>query len=179
MKCNFCDEKATVFLEQLVGGETKKMSLCRSCAEARGVTDPNNFSLDIAFNSSSEGKDPGVDEIQKKGSDLKLPSLAEADLVCDECGFTITDLKEIGRLGCSSCYSSFRVAMLPMLESMHKGVEHTGRAPESRMELIRQREQLKLLKDVLQKAITEENYEKAGELRDEIQALEAEMKVVV
>ena len=45
MKCDFCDTKASVFLTQLVEGQTKKVSLCEKCAQERGVTDPTGFSL--------------------------------------------------------------------------------------------------------------------------------------
>ena len=45
MKCDFCDNKATVFLTQLVEGQMKKVCLCDGCAKERGVTDPTGFSL--------------------------------------------------------------------------------------------------------------------------------------
>ena len=45
MKCDFCDQKATVFLTQLVEGQMKKVCLCDPCAKERGVTDPTGFSL--------------------------------------------------------------------------------------------------------------------------------------
>ena len=45
MKCNFCNQKATVFLTQLADGQMKKVCLCENCAKEKGVTDPTGFSL--------------------------------------------------------------------------------------------------------------------------------------
>jgi protein arginine kinase activator len=45
MNCDFCDQKATVFLTQLIEGQMKKVCLCDPCAKERGVTDPTGFSL--------------------------------------------------------------------------------------------------------------------------------------
>ncbi len=45
MQCDFCENKASVFLTQLIEGEMKKMSLCEDCAREKGVSDPAGFSL--------------------------------------------------------------------------------------------------------------------------------------
>ena len=45
MQCDFCENKATVFLTQLIEGEMKKMCLCEDCAREKGVSDPAGFSL--------------------------------------------------------------------------------------------------------------------------------------
>ena len=198
MKCNICEQTATVFLEQLVDGKVKKMALCSACAEQHGVAHPQNFSLDAVFQSSIKNDSSDQDDVSDDGSqeddfseedlfddegaqgegDHHLPSVAEMDLVCDQCGFTITELRKLGRLGCPECYGAFRVAMAPMLESMHKGVKHEGKAPEGSLSRIRQVEQLKQLESALGKAIQHEAYEDAVKLRDEIRVLKTEMEAV-
>jgi len=45
MKCEFCDEEATVHLKQVLKEEVLEMHLCERCAEERGITDPAGFSL--------------------------------------------------------------------------------------------------------------------------------------
>ena len=45
MKCDVCEEKATIFFTQLIQGKKKKVNLCQSCADEKGVTDPTGFAL--------------------------------------------------------------------------------------------------------------------------------------
>jgi len=51
---------------------------------------------------------------------------------------------------------------------MHKGTRHTGKVPEALRASREQSDQLKLLQKKLAKAIEEENFEQAAQLRDEI-----------
>ena len=45
MKCHHCDNQATVHLTQILNGQMHKMDLCESCAQAKGVTNPENLSI--------------------------------------------------------------------------------------------------------------------------------------
>ena len=45
MKCELCDNKATVFYTQAVQGGQKKICLCENCADKSGLTDPGAFSM--------------------------------------------------------------------------------------------------------------------------------------
>ena len=45
MKCHHCDKQATVHLTQILNGQMHKMDLCESCAQAKGVTNPENLSI--------------------------------------------------------------------------------------------------------------------------------------
>ena len=93
------------------------------------------------------------------------------DVVCPDCGFTLEDLKKIGRLGCSSCYTVFRKDLMHSLSNMHKGISHQGRVPEGMMESLElQQKEEKLIQD-LDNAIKDEAYEKAAVLRDQLTKL--------
>ena len=45
LKCDLCDNPATVHLTQIVNHKVHKVDLCEACAQAKGVTDPSGFSL--------------------------------------------------------------------------------------------------------------------------------------
>ena len=82
-----------------------------------------------------------------------------------------------GRLGCSACYDVFGESLESMLKNMHKGSEHIGKAPAS---LIRNRQldaQIKNLQSSLERAVAEEEYEKAADLRDQIRRIESGQRV--
>ena len=44
-KCKYCDEAATVHVNLILNGESHKIHLCQACAEQKGVTGTEAFSL--------------------------------------------------------------------------------------------------------------------------------------
>lgn len=159
MKCELCDNEATVFYTQAVQGGQKKINLCDGCAEERGLTDPSSFSMvDILMDETPEQAD--------------AVTVAEVDEKCEHCGFTIEDYRKVGRLGCSQCYVAFRGEILPVLAKMHNGVKHEGKVPTGMAGVIAKRQELDKMKKELAKAIASEDFEKAVGLRDSIKELE-------
>jgi protein arginine kinase activator len=94
---------------------------------------------------------------------------------CPVCGFTQADFKKTGRLGCANCYETFSDGLQSLLKGMHKGTAHVGKVP-SRLLVTMEREQtLKGLHRDLRKAVAEEDYESAAQIRDRIRKLEVEV----
>ena len=156
MLCSICKEKeATVHLTQIVGDKMQKVDLCEECAKTKGVNDPAGFSLAdllLGLGASQEM------EQAAGGTDLKFP----------RCGFTQTDFKKAGRLGCSECYATFAEGLEGLLKTMHKGTRHAGKVPAALRQTREQADRLKLLQKKLTKAIADEKFEEAARLRDEI-----------
>jgi len=161
MKCEFCDLDATVHLKQILENETKELHLCEKCAEERGITDPDGFSL--------------ADLLGDKPEQSNEMNYKDAP-TCSVCGFSLEDLKKVGRLGCPQCYEAFRPEVVGMLATMHRDVKHVGKRPEGLFELKKKQEDLKTARKELQKAIDEEDFELAAKLRDSIKELEKEME---
>ncbi len=161
MLCDACKkENATVYLTQIVEGKMQKVNLCEACASEKGVDDPTGFALaDLLLGLGSQ-------EQVKKTS---------VEPTCDLCGFTQTDFKKTGRLGCSSCYSIFGEGLDSLLKAMHKGTRHVGKVPESYAETKNIQDQLENLQEELSSAVTNEQYEEAARLRDEIKNLETRL----
>jgi protein arginine kinase activator len=165
MKCDFCDNKATVFLTQLVEGQMKKVCLCDPCAKERGVTDPTGFSLaDLLLGGVAAGTAPapvGKTSAVSPGGGRKCPT----------CGFTLDDLRRVRRFGCSDCYSTFSEEVGQMVRGMHKGTSHIGKVPAGLMAMQVLHQRLEDLRSKLDQAIASESYEEAAGIRDEIRNL--------
>ncbi len=158
MTCDVCkSNQATVFLTQIVDGKMQKVNLCESCSKEKGVTDPTGFALaDLLLGLGA------AQEIEKGGSHQK----------CPVCGFSQADFKKTGRLGCAACYETFAEGLASLLKAMHKGTTHSGKVPARLARTLQLDAEMKQLQTNLEKAIAEENYESAAELRDQIRELE-------
>lgn len=154
IKCSHCSKPATVHLTQIVNNKIIKVDLCEACAQAKGVTDPQGFSLADMLNKS---------EVSEGAS--------EPQLTCDSCGMTTADFRRIGRLGCAVCYETFVPLLRPVLEDMHVGIVHMGKVPELALHRQSSVAELQSLENALQRAIAEEAYEDAARFRDQIKAL--------
>lgn len=190
MKCDMCDNEATVFLTQIVDGKMTQVNLCDKCSKEKGVTDPTGFQLaDFLLGNAAQKK--------------TRQSTAEDDtLACPECGFTRAHLKKIGRMGCPECYLTFGDDMDNMLRAMHKGTRHVGKVPGRQVSLpvpspkaerpapaaatasaaptpppapapVSPKKKLADLKAAIDLAVMEERYEDAARLRDEVKDIES------
>lgn len=156
MKCDACTNEATVFLTQIINGQMTTVNLCESCSKAKGVTDEMGFGLAEAFLGA--------------GSTTNVPR--NDVLTCPSCGFTSSQLKKIGRMGCPNCYDTFQEGLDQLLSSMHKGTRHLGKIPTRAIADSRRNASMEELKHALQSAISEERYEEAAQIKIEIQALQ-------
>ena len=112
---------------------------------------------------------------------------------CGLCGLRFADIMQSGKVGCPSCYTTFKEELGPTIVSIHGAEKHRGRKPK-RLDLAEtpmastedteqtspqtppaaetDEEKLARLKEEMQKAIAIEAFEKAAEIRDQIKALE-------
>jgi len=158
MVCDVCKtNQATVFLTQIVDGKMQKVNLCDACSKEKGVTDPTGFALaDLLLGLGA------AQDIEKGGPLQKCPA----------CGFSQADFKKTGRLGCPLCYDTFSEGLNSLLKAMHKGTLHTGKMPARLQANLRHDAEMQGLQKELEKAVLEENYETAADLRDQIKNLE-------
>lgn len=134
----------------------EKMNFCETCAQKKGINDPSGFALAELL----------------LGLGLTQDETAAEELTCSVCELTQAQFKKTGRLGCSACYDLFIEELLPMLRNMHPSLVHVGKAPRHFVQEQKEKESIQLLQEQLQKAITEEEYENAAQLRDKILALQ-------
>lgn len=157
VKCNNCDKEATVHLTQIVNNKIIKVDLCEECAQAKGVTDPEGFSLADLLTKSNVSD-----------------QATEPNMVCPDCGLDTAEFRRTGRLGCSTCFEVFAPLLRPVLEDMHVGTIHKGKVPELALSRQSASAELETLENALARAIAEEAYEEAAKYRDQIKALKEE-----
>lgn len=164
MLCSLCKKKpATVHITQIEGNKMHKLDLCEDCAKEHKVDAPSNFKLADMLLGLGAADEVGQGEI--------------GEVTCPECGFTQSDFKKLGRMGCAACYQVFGPGLEELLRTMHRGVRHTGKVPRRLQEPgtppVDVSDQIRQLSERLERAVAQEDYELAAHLRDEIKALKA------
>jgi protein arginine kinase activator len=162
MLCDVCRERdATVTLTHAVKGEVNVLHLCQRCAADRGietsVTTPlKNMIADYLPAVQAQAVQAQVDSIR-----------------CSFCSMSLGDFRESGRLGCASCYTTFDQSLRALLRRVHGNAKHAGRqydAPPP--DLLHEVTALGELRERLRRAIAQEEFEAAAQLRDQIRGLE-------
>ena len=164
MLCCICKAKdAKVHLTQIMGDKMQKVDLCEECAKEKGVNDPAGFSL--------------ADLLLGLGASQEMEQAAGGtqQLKCPHCGFTQSDFKKSGRLGCAECYTTFAEGLEGLLKTMHTGTKHIGKAPAGMQQTRDLTDRIKQIQKKLDKAVADENFEKAADYRDEIKMAKARL----
>ena len=154
MLCEKCGKRnATVLYTQIVNGKKSSLNICSACASGESLFD--NF-----------------------GSLLSFGGRGESTSSCPVCGMTAAELARKGRMGCGSCYDTFRIQAKSMLKKIHGTAVHTASEEKPKTaeikneEPIKEKSELDILKERLAKAISEEKYEEAAVIRDQIKSKE-------
>lgn len=162
MLCDICKKsEATVHLTQIEAGKMLKLDLCESCAKEKGVEEgvgfsPSDLLLGLGAAEQIKVESPGAQ--------------------CPVCGFTHAEFKKTGRLGCSACWETFEAGLASLLKAMHKGERHLGKVPVKAMHTLALTGKVRELSERLDKAVQDEKYEDAAQIRDEIRELESKLK---
>ena len=162
MLCQNCQRAdATTHLKRIINGEAAEIHLCPECAVNLGVADMLPGFGFFGF--------PGGG---LSSSDMK--SVGNKVLRCETCGFTFDDITRTGLPGCPDCYRVFREKLRPSLQKIHgRGAVHTGKVPGNAGEETFREHRAEQLRASLNRAIDEQNFERAAQLRDELRALSA------
>ncbi|NLK07820.1 MAG: hypothetical protein GX316_03850 [Firmicutes bacterium] len=170
MLCEECRKRpATVHITKIVNNAKTEMHLCQHCAQAKGelgVISPGAFT----FQEFLTGMLQQVAAPSPSVGQTALP----AD--CPNCGRTFNQIREKGQLGCSVCYDHFKDQIQPLLRRIQGTTSHAGKLPGVEGAALEQRRQIDALRDKQRAAISQEKYEEAAKLRDEIRGLEKRLK---
>jgi protein arginine kinase activator len=157
VKCQICENPATVHLTDIVNKKKRELHLCARCARERNLIPEQpgpqidlKALLNVLLHPFPQSGQPGE----------PVPAVE----TCEVCGITLAEFKAEGRLGCPHDYESLRPALEPLLERIHRSVTHTGKAPRA----VRVREWQKQMRA----AVAAEDYEEAARLRDLIRRAE-------
>ncbi|HEX5726161.1 MAG TPA: UvrB/UvrC motif-containing protein [Longimicrobiaceae bacterium] len=165
MQCDHCGQsEAAIHLTQIVNNEMRSFHLCEKCAEAKG----------LSTGLGSGATAPLADFLAQMGKGIGAEPAAAAG-TCPGCGLTLADFKRTGRLGCGRCWGAFEGSLRGLLRKLHGGTQHTGKVylPPDPTEVDRAA-RVGSLRRSLQRAVDEEDFERAAALRDQIRRLEAD-----
>lgn len=157
MLCQKCGKRtATVHFKQVINGAAHEEYLCSECANGGAGIYSFEKGIDDLFGGLFAGS-RAADTRTKKS--------------CPLCGATIRDISLSGKVGCAKCYEVFKNELKGTVTGIHGNVHHVGRAPGNHAEERKRQAEIEELKRKQQKAVEEQNYELAAELRDKIKAL--------
>ncbi len=173
MKCQKCKLKnATTQVKRVINGEYEEYMLCADCAHEMGFDNVFDSTMPDMFGGLLSGIFSAA-----------LPARSGATR-CPQCSSTYGDIRNTGKVGCAKCYEVFISELMPSLSRIHGNTVHCGKSPAKisdtspqnfvHSEVTENTEvtQLDELRDKLQLAIKEQNFEYAAELRDKIKELE-------
>jgi protein arginine kinase activator len=165
MLCDRCKRReATIHITKIMNGKRIDLNLCSVCAHEQGqLGQQGDFNI---FD----------DDFFRKMVYPDSPKGDETELQCPTCGMTYSEFNRSGKLGCPDCYTTFREELVPLLRRIHGHSKHAGKVPNRGTGVFRTANQIKRLRQRLQRLIRDENYEQAVTVRDEIRALEKQMQ---
>ncbi len=164
-KCTRCQNKpATLHITDIQEGVVEALHLCQSCAE--------EYFANAEQDSSTDEPDSFVDNLPEM-TDSESES-DYSDLICPNCGTSFHDFRSKGRLGCPHDYITFEEELLPLLENIHGHTQHVGKYPKRAPDASRKQFELIRLRNELNLAVEDEDYEEAARIRDLINDVDQE-----
>ena len=156
MLCEKCKKnKATVKYSQITNGLKENYNLCQDCFNS--INYNNNF-MNNFFNSFFS-------------NNVSLDTY-EKNYKCNICGNTFERFKNSGKMGCYNCYNVFREKLNPIFNNIQEKNIHTGKVPKNLETYKPSIQNLDTLKENLNIAIKNEDYEQAIKIRDKIKEIE-------
>jgi len=160
MKCQFCDNPATVHLTSIINKTKREVHLCDSCAQKHNLNSPSDQELNVH----------ALLQFLTGQTSAGMAEQSPSNLTCPCCGIKYAQFRAVGRLGCPNDYEVFRESLEPLLERIHRGIRHPGKTPARQGTRIKVSRQQALLNE-LEGAVREERYEEAARLRDQIRSM--------
>jgi protein arginine kinase activator len=163
MLCQNCKRnEANVHMKRIINASATEVHLCEDCARALGYGD--------AFSGFGLGLGDLFGNLISHSSVFSGTNAVR----CPMCGNGFNDIAESGRLGCAECFDTFYDKLLPSIERIHGNNKHVGKRivkGTDNPDYLREEEDLQA---ELEKAVREQNFELAAELRDKIKQREKE-----
>lgn len=161
MLCSNCSSKeASFYYKYIKNGVASEIHLCHDCAKELGYL---------------KEAEPIFNPTSFLGELLSVPHFAGAPIdghVCPDCNTTFDHIRRTGFVGCDKCYDAFAKPIDNILSKIQPSTVHKGKLSGQEGKKIERDNTLKNLKEELQRAILDENYEHAAIIRDKIKAFE-------
>ena len=173
MKCQKCQKnEVTTHIKRVINGELEEYKLCGECAKEMGY---GNLFMDFSTSFADD-----FNSLFGSFFENALPARTQATR-CENCGSSYTDIQRTGMMGCADCYKLFESELMPTIRKLHGNTSHCGKnsaafRAEGREKSLEKTEEpvnkLDKLHSQLNRAIENQQFEMAAELRDKIKAME-------
>jgi protein arginine kinase activator len=163
MQCQICNKRtATIHLTEITDGVRSEMHICEHCAAEQGIASQSQMSINELL----------TNLLAVQPSDDELFGPSDRASSCPSCGFTLDRLRKEGTLGCPHDYEVFEHALVPLIARAHNGATaHCGKVPSKMPRETKKLVELSNLRQQLDAAVRDEDYERAAKLRDQIKQL--------
>jgi protein arginine kinase activator len=161
MKCDLCDKPAVVHEVTVRSGVKKEVHLCETHAKDAGITLPGSQPINQLLT-------------QFVISHAQKPASKTTTKACPGCGLTFAQFRQTGKVGCFECYETFADQLGPLVSRAQAGgTHHVGKAPRRAGTSVDRQMLIQKLVRELDHAVAAEQYERAAELRDRLNSMEA------
>jgi len=160
MHCQICQKnEATIHLTEITDGQRSELHLCEHCAQEEGIAVKSHLPINELL----------ANLLATQPSDDELFGDSKQEVSCPHCGFTLEQFTKEAALGCPYDYEVFEKSLLPLIEKAHNGkTTHCGKIPSNTSDDTKKQILLCTLRQQLEAAVQNEDYELAAELRDKI-----------
>ena len=152
-------------MTEISGGKPHDVHLCDACAQEAGYVQQAHIPINELLN-----------QFLKTHANVSDAPAAR----CQDCGMTWQEFKDTGLLGCPKDYELFLNQLSGVIERAQNGAtHHTGKSCQETVkpkkdDAVRLRQaELNRLRKELARAVEDESYERAAQLRDQIRTLES------
>ncbi|MCX7748929.1 MAG: UvrB/UvrC motif-containing protein [Clostridia bacterium] len=163
MLCQNCQKRiANVHFTQIINNKKVEMFLCDQCSKEKG-----QIGFETTFN---------INDFLSGFMSLTHPvpnvNTVNNDVVCNQCGMSYVEFQKVGKFGCGNCYDVFGERVKPLIKRLHGNVQHHGKEPSKFSKSMEKTREIETLKQMLNAAVQNEEYEKAADIRDKIREIE-------
>jgi protein arginine kinase activator len=125
VKCDRCENEATVHEVRIENGKRREKHLCEQCAKSEGVAPQVPAPITALLQQFVTQTNPGA-----AGGETPGPAAKTAP--CPACGTTYGQFRQTGLLGCPKCYEVFEAQLSPLIARAHEGgTRHVGKTPKA------------------------------------------------
>ena len=152
MLCQHCNKnEANMHMKRIINGRAAEVHLCSDCARSLGYGE--------AFSGFGLGFSDFLGDFLLKGEHSSNVTR------CHFCNKSFEEIAKDGKMGCAECYITFYDKLLPSLQRIHGKGTHIGKKPFG---FNSGTNRLEVLKEQLENAVRDQNFEEAVKIRDEI-----------
>lgn len=165
MKCQHCEKIATFHVTELTDPEGPTViHLCEDHAK-------EFFKSEDAAPETKALSELLTKQLQLEQAAKEIAAIDKKK--CPVCGITFSEFRKGGRLGCPYDYVVFEEDLVPLLMNIHGAQEHVGKEPKHVWGSPERQLRLKRLRQMMEREVAKEDYEKAARLRDRIASIES------